>query len=166
MFNVGYLSVQIRRFGLGVAVAALALTTVISPVAAAEKSTETGPITPKPDSDTSLTIPVKADIQVLARGKATKGNTTYYHFLIKNNGPANAPTINGYKEGHTLEIGGDGFEMVDNGYFYFGLNAGQSKAVTVICTPQAGYYCEHGTVMAFLNTAADPDTSNNVATIY
>ena len=166
MFNVEYMSVRIRRLGLGVAVAALALTTVISPVAAAEKSTETGPITPKPDSDTSLTIPVKADIQVLARGKATKGNTTYYHFLIKNNGPANAPMINGYKEGHTLETGGDGFEMVDTGYFYFGLNAGQSKAVTVKCTPPAGYYCDHGSVMAFLNNANDPDNTNNHVTIY
>src|SRR5688572_18654964 len=147
MFNLGYIPVQIRRFGLGVAVAALALTTVISPVAAAEKSPETGPSMPKPDGSAPLTIPVKADIQVVARGKVTKGNTTYYHFLIKNNGPANAPQINGYKEGHTLEIGGDGFQMVDNGYFYFGLNAGQSKAVTVTCTPQAGYYCEHGTGM-------------------
>ncbi len=167
MFNVGYISVRIRRLGFGVAVAALALTTAISPMAAsaAEKSPETGPITPRPGGDTPLTIPQKADLQVTARGKTIKGATTYYHFLVKNNGPANAPQVIGYKEAHTFEIGGDGFALVDNGYFYFGLAAGQSKAVTVSCTPQPGFKCTQGSATAYMNTMPDPDNTNNHAVL-
>ena len=134
MFNLGFTSVQIRRLGLGVAVAALALTTLISPASAVENTPGTGPATPKPEGDTSLIVPKKADIQVTARGKTTQGGTTYYYFMIKNNGPANATNITAYKEAHTYQIGGPGFALVDNGYFSLSLAAGQSTGVKVACT--------------------------------
>lgn len=166
MFNVGYLSVQIRRVGLGVAVAALALTTVISPVAAAEKSTETGPSVPKPDGDTSLTIPVKADIQVLARGKEIKNGSTYYYFVIKNLGPAPASNIHAYKEAHTHAIIGNGAALVGQQSWTLNLASGQSQPVTVTCTPQTGHYCHHANALVWLEPNIDPNFSNDVATIY
>ena len=60
--------------------------------------------------------------------------TVYYHLVVKNNGPANAPQITAYKEAHTQALIGNGFSLTDIGYFNVSLTSGQSKAVTMICT--------------------------------
>ena len=166
MFNVRYIPTQFRRLGLGVAVAALALTSVISPVAAAEKSPETGPTMPKPDGGASIAIPQKSDLQVTARGKEQKGTTTYYYFMIKNLGPAAASNIHAYKEAHTHAIIGNGAALVGQQSWTLNLASGQSVPVTVTCTPQTGHYCHHANALVWLDTNADPNFSNDVATIY
>ena len=151
-----------RRLGLGVAIAALSVTTLASPISAAAYDADAASLAQA--GSTPIVIPMKADIQVTARGKTQVGTTTRYHFLVKNNGPANAPTVNAYKEAHTEALIGSGFQLVSNGYFTLSLAAGQEKAVTVDCTPQAGYYCSRSNMLV-LNNPYDPNDSNNLATI-
>jgi hypothetical protein len=168
MFNVGFLAAQSRRLGLGIAVAALTLTSLAAPISAfaAQTGDASGPMAPvKPTIHAPVTIDVRADLEVTARGKEVKNGTTYYHFLIKNLGPAPASQIIGYKEAHTYALVGNGFQLVDNGYFNLSLASGESKAITVTCTPPAGMYCERGNALAYMNNNADPNFDNNVATI-
>jgi hypothetical protein len=182
MFTLRSLSLS-SRLGLGLAIAALAISTVAAPLSASAQENillddsngyapmaqkENGATTTpqQPDKLPTLTIPMKADLQVTARGKTQEGATTKYHFVIKNNGPANAPQVVGYREAQTKALIGDGFALTDNTYFNFGLNAGQEKVVTVSCTPQAGYYCSQGSALVFMNNMADPDFSNDIAVIH
>ena len=182
MFSLRLLSLTSRRLGIGLAVAALAISTAAAPLSAsAQENTidtdtnyeivpmaqkDNGPTTTPPGPNTPVTNVAKADLQVTARGKTQSGKTTLYHFNIRNNGPANAPQITGYKEAHTKALVGSGFALTDNTYFTFGLNAGQEKNVTVSCTPQVGFYCSQGTVLVFMTTMTDPNGSNDIATTH
>jgi hypothetical protein len=165
MHALKHLSPVTRRLGLGVAVAALAVTTLASPTSAsAHAAADAASLAQAQAGSTPIVIPMKADIQVTARGKTQVGTTTRYHYVVKNNGPANAPTVNAYKEAHTEALIGSGFQLVSNGYFTLSLAAGQEKAVTVDCTPQAGFYCSRSNLLV-LNNPFDPNDSNNLATI-
>jgi hypothetical protein len=126
---------------------------------------DNGPTPTQPNPGTVVTNALKADLQVTALRKSQVGKTTQYHFKIRNNGPANAPQITGYKEAQTRALVGDGANMTDNGYFSFGLNSGQEKNVTVSCTPQPGFYCSKGIVLVFMNNMQDPNFSNDMAVI-
>ena len=179
MFTLRSLSINSRRFGLGLAVAALAIRSVAAPLSASAQENvldesyeitpmaqkDNGPTPPNPNPGTVVTSALKADLQVTPNGKTQAGKTTTYHFKIKNDGPANAPQINGWKEAQTHALVGDGVNVTDNGYFFFGLNAGQEKNFTINCTPQVGYYCDKGIMLAFMNNMQNPNSSNNMVTI-
>jgi hypothetical protein len=167
MFATQHIAARTRRIGLGIAVAALAVTTLLSPIGAAAQEVEYEIVPLAQQEQTPIKIPVTADLEVVARGKTTKDGTTYYNFLIRNNGPAAASNISAYKEAHTKALIGPGFQLVDNGYLPpLSLASGQSKVVTVKCTPPAGFYCAQGTALVFMNNMADPNFSNDIATIY
>src|SRR5687767_8982347 len=145
MFSLSQGFARSRRFSFGIAIAALALATVASPMSASAAG--------------------GADLQVLARGTTQKGTTTFYHFLIRNNGPDAAVNFSYYKEAQQLQVvGGPGFDLVNDGYFQATLAAGQTKAVTVTCMPPAGWKCTQATVMT-LNNPTDPNGANNIQTI-
>jgi hypothetical protein len=173
MFPTQQIAVQTRRIGLGIAVAALAVTALVAPMSASaqEEQYETIVMGQKAETgvqklDPDIKIPVTSDISVTGRGKTTQGNTTTYHFLVKNNGPADAPKINLYREAQVQQVNGNGWSLVSNGYTYLNLKSGESKAVTVVCTPQAGYSCIQGTAIVTLDTFADSNFSNDVAVIH
>jgi hypothetical protein len=165
MFPTQHIAARTRRIGLGIAVTALAVTTLLAPIGASAQEAEYETITLAQNEQPPIKIPVTADLQVTARGKETKNGTTYYYFVVKNLGPANAPQITAYKEAHTKALIGNGFQLVDDGYFNMSLASGQSQPVTVKCTPPAGHYCERGNALVFMNNMADPNFSNDVATI-
>jgi hypothetical protein len=167
MFAHQYLAAQTRRIGLGIAVAALAVTALFTPIGASAQEAEYETVTLAQKEQPGIVIPVTADLEVVARGKTTKDGTTYYNFLIRNNGPAAASNISAYKEAHAKALIGPGFQLVDNGYLPpLTLASGQSKVVTVKCTPPTGFYCAQGTALVFMNNTADPNHSNDIATIY
>ena len=156
MFSLTRFAIPSRRLGLGIAVAALAISAVATPMSAFAAQTPPG----------EMPIPgPKSDIQVIVRGKETNGTTTKFHFLLKNNGPSNLATVNYYKEGHKLQVaGGSGFALVDNGYLQMSLASGQSKPVTVTCTAPVNWKCTQATVIA-MNNPTDPNGGNNIQTI-
>jgi hypothetical protein len=179
MFTLRSLSISSRRLGLGIAVAALAISTAAAPLSAFAQENlangdyemtqmaqkDNGPTQTPPNPNTPVTAMPKADLQVTANGKTQNGKTTTYHFKIKNNGPANAPQIKGYKEAQTHALIGDGVNVTANGYFDLSLNSGQEKSFTISCTPQTGYYCDKGIMLVFMNNMQDPNFSNDIATI-
>jgi hypothetical protein len=179
MFTLRSLSISSRRLGLGIAVAALAISTAAAPLSAFAQENlsegnyeitpmaqkDNGPTPTQPNPNTPVTAMPKADLQVTANGKTQNGKTTTYHFKVKNNGPANAPQINGWKEAQTHAVVGDGSNVTDNGYFFFGLTSGQEKTFTISCTPQIGYYCDKGIMNVFMNNMQDPNFTNNIAVI-
>jgi hypothetical protein len=94
-----------------------------------------------------------------------KDGTTYYDFLIKNNGPAPAPLVHAYKEAQTNALIGPGCSIVGNSTWSFSLGVGQSQPVEVKCTPPTGHNYAHGSAMVWMDNTADPNTNNNVVTI-
>jgi hypothetical protein len=170
MIALRCLSAPSRRIGIGLAVAALAMTSFAAPLSAfaheAAQATTVMAIgqpgdTPPP-TQTPATAPKKADIKVVARGKTQTGNTTKYHFVIRNLGPSASGNFNAYKEAQ-LNNGSD-YQMTDNMYFPLNLASGQEKMVTVTCVAPAGYTCTTGIALS-VNNGTDPDNSNNIAVL-
>src|SRR5688572_19454522 len=106
MFALKQVSTRIRRLGLGIAIAALTLATVASPMSAFAAPSGPGD-TPAAPSSTS-------DLQVIAKGKTQIGRMTKFNFVIRNNGPAGIVNFNAYKEAHLKQVGGPGFDLVDD----------------------------------------------------
>lgn len=170
MFTVEQASTRIRRISVGFAVAALALTSFVAPltVSAHELSQATSvmaigqPGDTIPSPNTPAAVPKKADIKVVARGKTKTGNTTKYHFVIRNLGPSASGNFDAYKEAQMTN--GSDFQLTDNGYFPLNLASGQEKMVTVTCVAPAGYTCTQGIALS-VNNGTDPDNSNNIAVL-
>ena len=178
MLTLRSLSTSSLRLGLGLAVAALVISAVAAPLTASAQvnvldntnivpmaKNENGPTPLPPNPGTPLDARPRADVQVIANGKTQNGNTTTYHFKIKNNGPANVPHVTGYKEAKTHANVGDGQNITDFGYFNFSLNSGQVKNFTITCVPQNNYYCDKGTMLVFLNGVQETNFANDIATI-
>jgi hypothetical protein len=173
MFAVHQISATtFRRIGLGLAIAALSVTSFAPPLSASahELSRESvvmalgqqGDMPPIPAPNTPLGVATKADIRVVARGKTQVGKTTKYTFVIRNLGPNASGNFNAYKEAQ-LQSASD-FMLTDNGYFPLSLASGQEKIVTVSCTPPVGFSCTQATVLS-VNNGTDPDNNNNIATL-
>jgi hypothetical protein len=175
MFPTQHIAARTRRIGLGIAVAALAVTTMLAPIGASaqeqQQEYETVTLAQKDQPSTQpsqppIKIPITSDISVIGRGKTTNGNTTTYHFLVKNLGPANAPKINLYRDAQIQQVNGPGWNIVGAGYTYLDLKAGESQAVSLDCTPPAGYTCIQGQASVTLDTFADTNFRNDVIVIH
>jgi hypothetical protein len=173
MFPTQHIAARTRRIGLGIAVAALAVTTLISPIGASAQEQEYETIVmgqkEQPGTQPSqppIKIPVLSDIEITGRGKTVEGNTTRYHFLVRNLGPANAPKVNVFKQANIQEANGSGWNHVGASYLHLDLKAGEAQPVTLECTPPAGYYCAEGIGQVTLDTFADTNFSNDLALIH
>jgi len=150
---------------LVLALALLAVAGSAMPIAASAHEATSGTVRMSTAEGVNYSPPPQADLQVLPRGKRTEGGVTKFFFVIKNNGPSNAAPINAYKEAHAKAIVGSGFELQDAGYFVVpSLAPGATKAITVSCTPPAGFVCKQATTLT-LNNSYDPNNGNNMATI-
>ena len=157
MFTLAQISARSRRLGLGIAIAALTITTLASPMSAL--AAPSGP------GDAPAAPALMSDLQVIAKGKTQIGRMTKFNFVIRNNGPAGIVNLNAYKEAHLKQVGGPGFDLVDDGYFTMSLASGQEKPVTVTCVAGAGWKCKQATVLT-LNNPTDPNNANNIQTIF
>ena len=173
MFNLNQLTISSRRIGLGIAVAALTVTSLLTPLSASahQNMVETvqkapgGPIENPPPGD-PYPSPFQADLKVVGRGKVQVGNTTQYSFAVTNLGPAAANNFNVFKEAHLKTIVGNSYLVQSGGTSTMSLASGQTKSVIVTCAPPAGYQCTHANVVAWQTSGNDPDTNNNLGTIY
>ena len=165
MFTMSDLSLRSRRLGLGIAVAALALTSYAAPITVSAHEDTSENVRMSLSEDVNFSPPPQADLQVLAHGKRTEGGVTKYFFVIKNHGPSTAAPINAYKEAQAKALIGNGFQLQDNGYFVVpSLASGASKVIVVSCTPPVGFVCKQATTLT-LNNSYDPNNANNIATI-
>ena len=169
MFALEQIPDRFRRIGIGFAVAALSVTSFVTPLSASAHEialpTTVMAISQTDDPIPAPTVPAtatrKADVKVVARGKTQAGGTTKYHFVIVNNGPANSGPFNWYKEGRMSN--GSDYQLTDNGYFPMSLAAGQEQMVSVTCAPPAGFSCVGANVIAVVSNLIDPNLSNNSA---
>jgi hypothetical protein len=157
MFTLTQISARSRRLGLGIAIAALTLATAASPMSAF--AAQSGP------DDMLLAPAPTSDLQVIAKGKTQIGRMTQFHFVIRNNGPAGLANFNAYKEAQLQQVGGPGFDLVDDGYFTMSLASGQEKPVTVTCVAGAGWKCKQASALT-LSNPTDPNNANNMQTIF
>jgi hypothetical protein len=164
MFALHQLTASSRRLGLGIAVAALAITSIVSPLAA--HAAPGGPIeTPPPvENPAPATAPKNADVKVIARGKTLHGHTTKYHFVVRNMGPTSSGAFQAYKEAWMTNAGN--VILTDNGYFPMAsLASGQEQQITVSCNPLPGFTCSKAIALVLVNNTIDPNQFNNMATI-
>jgi hypothetical protein len=163
MFTIHQLSLHSRKLGLGIAVAAFAITSIVSPLAAHAATGQPGD-TPPIENPGSLGVPPKkADLRIVARGKTQHGATTRYHFVIRNLGPDASGAFTAYKEAWLTKPGD--VKLTDNGYFSMAsLASGQQTMITITCNPIPGYNCTKGIALT-LNNGTDPNLDNNMAVI-
>jgi hypothetical protein len=164
MFALQHLTATSRRLGLGIALAALALTTIAPPSTVAAQATTIDAIWVAQTESFNDLVPATSDLEVTKQGKTKQGTTTSYHFRIKNLGPSAASTIHAHKQVYVEALIGNGSAIQDQLGWTLSLAPGQSQDVTVTCTPPNGYYCSNATTLVWLSSNADPNHNNDVAT--
>jgi len=158
MFAFEQIASQSRRLVLGLAVAALAVTTLIAPAGTAQAA----------NLDPTLVMSgPTADLQAIAVGKHFTNGMWEYLFLIKNNGPAYANNVVIYKEAQLVNLNAGALIFQDNGYLSANIPAGGTYSVYVHCKPSNTFTCFQADVLAKIGQGGptDPNLNNDTAAI-